>query len=161
MVILAYGWVIFFGAPYIPTLKQQRQDAIKLLNLKKGQTFIDLGCGDGGLLILAAEQGWKAVGYELNPFLALVAWLRTRRFGRRVKVHCGSFWKADLSQADGLFVFLIGHYMKKLGRLIDSQPHPQLRVVSNAFKIPGQKIVKQVGPLMLYEYPPKRNDARQ
>lgn len=156
LVIVAYGWVIMFGAPYVPTLRRQRAAAIKLLDLKPGQHFIDLGCGDGGLLILAAKQGWQAEGYELNPFLALLAWLRTRRYGRQVKIYCRSFWRADLSRADGIFVFLIGHYMKKLDRLINEQPHPKLLVVSNGFEIPGRRTKLQKGALLLYEYPPKR-----
>ena len=154
--ILTYGWVIFFGAPYIPTLKKQQRQAIKLINLKKGQVFVDLGCGDGGLLILAAERGWKVIGYELNPFLALVAWARTRRFGRQVKVKFGSFWRADLSSADGVFVFLIGHYMAKLDSLISNQPHKRLKVVSNAFAIPRRKLIKKRGAMFLYQYPDNR-----
>ena len=151
LVVLAYGWVILFGAPYVPTLKPQRQAAIKLLNLKQGQHFVDLGCGDGSLLVLAAKQGWQATGYELNPFLVLVAWLRTRRYGRRVRVVWGSFWRADLSQVDGVFVFLIDHYMTKLDRLLNDGPKP-LRVVSNSFRIPGRSYSQKQGPLFLYIY---------
>src|SRR3990167_2533034 len=87
--IVSYGWVILFGAPYIPTLKRQRHQAIELLALKPGQTFIDLGCGDGSLLILAAQRGWRAIGYELNPILVLVVWLRTRRYRHLVKLKWG------------------------------------------------------------------------
>lgn len=153
--VLSYGWVILFGAPYIPTLQKQRRQAVALLSLKPGQLFVDLGCGDGGTLLLAANQGLKAVGYELNPFLAALAWLRTRRHGRRVKVIFGNFWRADLAKADGIFVFLIGHYMEKLDSLIVDQPHKKLKVVSNAFAIPGRKAVKKQGALLLYEYPAK------
>lgn len=156
LLILAYGWVILFGAPFVPTLKKQRKQAIKLMDLKPDQLFVDLGCGDGSLLVLAAERGWQAVGYELNPFLALYAWLRTRRYGCKVKVICSNFWKADISKVDGIFIFLIGHYMAKFDDFINSQPHKKLKVVSNAFEIPGRKPVGKLGPLLVYEYPAKR-----
>ena len=155
LMVITYGWVILFGAPYIPTLKKQQAEAFKLLGLKKGQLFVDLGCGDGGVLKLAADQGLRVVGYELNPFLAIIAWVRTRRYGRRVKVKLGNFWRADLSEADGIFVFLIGHYMKKLDQLITSQPHKKIKLVSNAFTIPGRRPIKKRGALLLYEYPPR------
>jgi SAM-dependent methyltransferase len=79
----AFAAVIFFGAPYLPTLRPQIQAAFALLELKPGQTLLELGCGDGKVLVAAAEAGYKAVGIELNPILALVAWARTAAGPRR------------------------------------------------------------------------------
>src|SRR3989344_8091828 len=84
LLVLAYAFVLPFGAPFLPTFKKQSSEALDLLDLKPGQVFVDLGCGDGRLLELAAARGLRAVGYELNPFLALYACGRTRRYGRRV-----------------------------------------------------------------------------
>lgn len=156
LIILAYAFVLPFGAPYLPTLRKQGDEALDLLDLKPGQVFIDLGCGDGRLLILAAERGLKAVGYELNPVLALIAWLRTRRYGRRVKVRCSNFWRADLSGADDVFVFLINHFMVRLDKMLSrySKDH-QIKLVSNSFKIPGKKPLKRKGALFIYVYKAK------
>ena len=153
LLIIAYGAVIAFGAPFLPTLKKTQVDAIKLIDLKKGQVLVDLGSGDGSVLGRAAASGLIAVGYELNPFLVIYSWVVTRRFGRQVKIVPGNFWHADISQADGIFVFLIGHYMEKLDKLITSQPHKKLKVVSHAFEIPRRKPTKKKGALFLYEYP--------
>jgi SAM-dependent methyltransferase len=153
LLILAYGFVIPFGAPFLPTMKKQRQDALDMLELRPGQVFVDLGSGDGSLLVLAAERGLRAVGYEINPFLWLYSWARTRRFGRRVRVHLKSFWRADLSAADGVFVFLITHHMQRLAKLINArQGKKPLRVVSHAFKIPAKKPARKSGALFLYIY---------
>ena len=158
--VLAYGFVIPFGAPFLPTMKKQRQAALDLLDLKPGQVFVDLGSGDGSLLVLAAQHDLKAVGYEINPFLWAYSWLRTRRFGRRVRVKFKSFWRADLSQADGVFVFLITHHMERFDKYLKQQAtlrlgsgqEKPLRVVSHAFKIPGQTHAKKLGALFLYIY---------
>jgi hypothetical protein len=153
ILILAYAFVLPFGAPYLPTLKKQGSDALDLLDLKPGQTFVDLGSGDGRLLSLAAERGLNAIGYELNPFLATYSWLATRRHGRRVRVRLGSFWRADLSQTDGVFVFLIGHHMKRLDSFMSQfAKNRQIKLVSNSFKIPGKKPISKKGPLFLYIY---------
>jgi len=153
LIILAYAFVLPFGAPYLPTMKDQREDALDLLGLQPGQTLVDLGSGDGGILVLAAERGLKAVGYEINPFLWLISRLRTLRYGRRVKIKFRSFWGADLSQADGVFVFLITHKMEKLDKLLSTQKSKKsLPVVSHAFKIPGKKHLKKSGALFLYQY---------
>lgn len=160
LLVLAYGFVIPFGAPFLPTMKKQRDDALDLLDLKPGQVFVDLGSGDGSLLVLAAQRGIRAVGYEINPFLWAYSWLRTRRYGRRVKIKFRSFWRADLSGADGVFVFLITHHMEHLNiflnqqaslRLRSGQEKP-LRLVSHAFKIPSHKPAQKNGALFLYIY---------
>jgi SAM-dependent methyltransferase len=151
--VIIFGFVLLLGAPYLPTLKKSGNDALDLLELKPGQTFVDLGCGDGRMLALAASRGLNAVGYELNPLLALFAWLRTRRYGRRVKVRWGDFWRADLSGADGVFVFLIGHFMERLDEMARQQAAQRtIRLVSNSFKIPGKKPARQKGALFLYIY---------
>jgi len=160
LMVISYALTIPFGAIYIPTIKDERQKALDLLDLKPGQTFVDLGSGDGTMLILAAQRGWKAIGYELNPFLAIVSWLRTRRYGRHVKVRLGNFWKADVSNADGIFVFLITHHMKRLDRFLIKQARQKdLKVVSNSFEIPGRKYSKKSGPMFLYIYGSKPPNA--
>src|SRR5437870_1372345 len=115
--ILAFQFVVLFlGAPYVPTLHKQRETALDLLNLKPGQTLIDLGCGDGAMLITAAKRGINTVGYEINPLLVLIAWLRTRRYGNKVKIVQGNFWQKDWPQADAVFVFLTNRYMDRLNQ---------------------------------------------
>lgn len=153
VLVLAYGFVIPFGAPFLPTLKKERKSVLDLLDLKPGQVFVDLGSGDGSLLKLAAQRGLRVTGYEINPFLWLYSWLRTRRYGRRVEVRLRSFWRADLSSADGVFVFLITNHMERLNELLSGRPGKKpLRVVSHAFKIPGQKPAQKLGALFLYIY---------
>jgi hypothetical protein len=152
--LLFFGLVVLSGAPYLPTLHRQRHIALELLNLKKGQMLVDLGCGDGSILLAAARQGLVAVGYEINPLLAGFVWLRTRPYRRQVRVVWGSFWRADISQADGVFVFLIENKMAKLDRFISRQVIKPLKVVSHGFTIPGRRPLRQREALFLYHYQP-------
>lgn len=153
LLIMAYGFVLLFGAPYLPTMKKQREQALDLLDLRPGQVFFDLGSGDGAMLIEAGKRGLNAVGYEINPFLVLISWVRTRRFGRRVKIKFRSFWRADLSSADGVFVFLITHRMEQFDEFLKAKANKRsLKVVSHAFEIPGKKPIKKSGPMFLYKY---------
>ncbi|HET7529279.1 MAG TPA: hypothetical protein VFJ84_03590, partial [Candidatus Saccharimonadales bacterium] len=69
LLIAAYSFVLLFGAPYFPSLSPHVKAGLDLLDLKKGQTVYDLGCGDGRFLKAAARRGIKSVGYELNPFM--------------------------------------------------------------------------------------------
>jgi SAM-dependent methyltransferase len=152
VIVLAYGVVILFGAPYLPTMAKDRRAALDMLALKKGQLLIDLGSGDGGLLVEAGNRGLRAIGYEINPILVLISWARTLRFGRRVGVRWGNFWRADIADADGIFVFLLDRFMPRLDKKLATEVKPGIKLVSHAFKIPGRQPQVKKGALFLYQY---------
>jgi hypothetical protein len=152
LILICFGGVLLVGAPYLPTLTPGVQAALELSGAKKGDTLIELGCGDGKVLIAAAQKGINIVGYELNPLLALVAWLRTRRYRKQVQVIWGDFWRADWPQATAIFTFLLPKYMKKLDTKIAQYPHKPVKLVSHAFEIPGRKPLKQKDGVYLYGY---------
>jgi 16S rRNA A1518/A1519 N6-dimethyltransferase RsmA/KsgA/DIM1 with predicted DNA glycosylase/AP lyase activity len=153
ILFFVFVFVILFGAPYVPTMAEQRKNALDLLDLKKGQTVYELGSGDGSLLLEAAERGWRAVGYELNPILVLVSRWRARRYGNSVKIVWSNFWKADFSDADAIFVFQMDRSMKNLEAKIKKEVGDRpFKVASHAFKIPGKKPAKKSGAVLLYQY---------
>lgn len=151
--ILVFGFVVFFGAPYLPTTRKQINSALDLLDLKPGQVMLELGSGDGRVLNAAASRGWQVVGYELNPILVLVSRLNTWRYRKQIKIVWGDFWRSAWPKHDGVFVFLLDRYMKKLDKKIiqESIGHPR-KVVSFAFKIPGKKPAKAKHGVYLYTY---------
>lgn len=152
LLVALFGFVLAFGAPYLPTRRKEAEIALDLLGLKKGQTLYDLGCGDGRVLKLAAKQGFRGVGYELNPLLVLAAKIHTYKYRRQIKIVWGNFWKADVSEADGVFIFLLERFMRKLDRKLQREIRKPVRVVSFAFKIPDRKIEKTKNGMYLYEY---------
>ncbi len=149
---LCFGFVLLYGAPYVPTLDPQVQTALSLIDLQEGQTLLELGCGDGKVLIAAAERGIYAIGYELNPIMAAVAWVRTRRYRSHVRVICGNFWNQSWPAADGIFVFLLDKYMPRLDTKITQNCQKPVRLVSFAFKVPGKQEIGQKNGIFYYEY---------
>lgn len=151
--IVVYSFMIgvVFGAPYLPTLDSQRRTALKLLDLKPGQTLYDLGCGDGRMLRAAAKEGLNAVGYELSPILVLVARFINFRYRKQVRVVLGNYWSADWSGADGIFIFLLDKYMAKFDAKVKSLDKP-MKVASYTFQIPDKKPVRKENAVFLYEY---------
>lgn len=150
--LLSFGVVLLFGAPYLPTLTPQVNEALKLSKLKAGDTLLELGCGDGKVLIAAAKLGIYAIGYELNPFVALVAWLRTRQYKSLVKIVFGNFWTAQWPKANAVFTFLLPKYMSKLDSKMSHYKHKPTILISNAFVIPNKPIDAQKNGVNLYIY---------
>ncbi len=152
LVLGCFCFVIFVGAPYLPTLTPQVQAALELIDLQPGHTLLELGCGDGKVLIAAAKQGIKSVGYELNPFMALTAWLRTRRYRRLVTVVWGDLWHTSWPPAEAIFVFLLPRYMSKLNKKVMQYKHKPVKLVSFAFQIPGKTVIIEKKGVYLYIY---------
>lgn len=151
--LLLFGFVIIIGAPYVPTLASQQREALKLLDLEKGQTVLDLGSGDGRFLREAARQGYQAVGIEANPLLVLVSLIICLPYRKNVRIIWGDMWHANWPKADGIYVFMHTRFMKKLdNKIIQQCSGKNINVVSYAFEIPGKNVVKKHKGLFLYRY---------
>ena len=162
VVFMIFAAAIFFGAPYLPTLKPQIDEALDLMDLKQGQTMLELGSGDGRVMLAAARRGWKVVGYEINPLLVVLSWFVTLRYRRQVKVIWGSYWHKPWPACDGIFTFLLDKYMERLDEQIWLNCKKPVRVVSFAFKIPGKRIARRKKGMFLYVYnQPKKKRTRR
>jgi 16S rRNA A1518/A1519 N6-dimethyltransferase RsmA/KsgA/DIM1 with predicted DNA glycosylase/AP lyase activity len=149
VLILTFGGVILRGAPYLPTLDAQARAALDLLQLKPGQTLLELGSGDGKVLVAAAQAGLNVVGVELNPFLVIVSWLRTRRYRKQVRIIWGDFWLVEWPECDAVFAFLLKQFMPKLDKRMQVIKKP---LVSFAFQIPDRKADAEKAGVFLYDY---------
>jgi SAM-dependent methyltransferase len=160
VVMICFGAVLLFGAPYLPTLTPQVAAALKLAELKPGDTLLELGCGDGKVLIAAARQGIKSVGYELNPILAFVAWARTRKYRKNVKIIWGDFWKIEWPESQAIFVFLLPKYMKKLDTKVIQYSFKPVKLISFAFAVPGRQPDQIEAGVFRYNYHKAKRSAR-
>lgn len=152
-IITPFAAVIYVGAPYLRTLRSARDNAFTLLDLKKNDLLIDLGSGDGALLLEAAQRGYRAKGYELNPFLCVISYLRTFRYRKQVSIKCTNYWGQPIdSSAKAIFVFSQDQFMAKLKDKLNKETSKGQKVVSFNFKIPDKKIANSIGNTYLYKY---------
>lgn len=152
VVALLFSLGTVLGAPYLPTRQPQSQTALGLLRLKAGQTVLDLGSGDGSFLLVAARQGIRGIGYEINPLLVIWSKLRLWRYRRLVKIYWGNYWNQSLPAADGIYVFLIKRYMRKLDRKLSKELPKSTPIASFAFTIPGKRVLSKENGIYLYRY---------
>ncbi|OQX51455.1 hypothetical protein B5M47_00425 [candidate division CPR3 bacterium 4484_211] len=142
---------MLFGAPYAPSQKGVIEKMIKLGEIKQGTKVVDLGSGDGRLLIAVTRLGAEAHGYEINPFLFCWSKIRIKRARtKKALVHLKDFWRVNLSNYDVVFLFgtplIMGRLEKKLQKEL---PH-NARVVSNYFQFPNWPLSKKLGKVYCY-----------
>ncbi|XP_031215899.1 ATP synthase subunit C lysine N-methyltransferase isoform X2 [Mastomys coucha] len=80
--------------PFVPATSRQVENVVKMLRHRKGP-LVDLGSGDGRIVIAAAKEGFPAVGYELNPWLVWYSRYRAWREGVHgsAKFYISDLWK--------------------------------------------------------------------
>lgn len=154
VLFIAFCLVAIVGAPFLPTKKAYVEKALDMFALKPGETLLDLGSGDGRMLTAAALRKIHTVGYEINFFMYLYSLVATMRHRKYVRIIWGNYWNRQLPDADGIFVFLLQPYMKrldsKLTRNYKGKRSP--RLVSFVFTVPDKKPSRQQDGLYLYDY---------
>jgi len=151
-IIIVFGAVVIVGPPYVPTLTKQMETALKLLDLKPGQTLLELGSGDGRVMKAAAKQGLNVVGIELNPFLVIISRIRCWKYRKQVTIIWDDLWKAKWQQADGIFTFMLQRQMGRLDARITVWHEKPVRLASFAFHIPDKVPRSKYNGIFLYEY---------
>jgi SAM-dependent methyltransferase len=141
------------GAPFVGSQPDRQKKMIDLLALKPGETVLDLGSGDGRLLVAAAERGCHVIGYEANLFLVWYSrlWLWRRGFGSRSAIHWGDFWRADWSAADAVMLYGFPTIMARLEKKFAAELKPGARIVSATFQLPTWPPTATAGDVFLYK----------
>lgn len=166
VLILGWTWFLvpaFYGLPSVHTRKGRIRAALRMANLKADETLYDLGAGDGRVLVIAAQEfGARAVGIEVGPVQCAAAWLNARVNGvsHRVRVKRGDFFKADLREADVVFVYATSSQAARLEKQLESQLRPGARAVTISFDFPDWEPAgfDNRELIFLYEMPPKRGN---
>ena len=123
----------------MPTSMKETRFILKEAGLKKGQTFLELGSGDGRVTREAVTKyGVRGVGIEINPVLILISrlWIKIRKI-KNVEFKKEDILKTDLSQADILYLFLFPELIAKFSQKIKNKGKKNLLVISHGFKVDG------------------------
>lgn len=140
------GWR---AAPWVPTWQRDVRRMLRLADLKPGELVIDLGSGDGRILLTAVREfGSRALGYELSllPYLVSRFRLALGQLGGRAEVHFADFLTADLSAADVITIFLTPEAMEKLRKKFVHGLKPGCRIVSAVFRLPDWPLLRTDQP---------------
>jgi tRNA A58 N-methylase Trm61 len=134
-----------FIAPFVATPLPVVKQMLTLAQLKPGEIIYDLGCGDGRVVIMAAQEfGARGVGVEMREDLVKQALSKVSELGLdgRVKIVQSDMFKVDLAQADVVTLYLTTSANDKVKPKLESELKPGARVVSHDYEILGWRSVK-------------------
>ena len=134
--VLAQGVDKELDTPYVPTPQAVVERMLELAQVKPGDTVVDLGSGDGRIMITAAQKyGARGFGVELDPRLVRRSNDEARRAGvaDRVKFLQQDLFKTDFHEADVLTLYLLPDVNTALRPKILAELKPGTRVVSHDY----------------------------
>ena len=125
--------------PYVPSPDVVVKAMLKLAAVTKGDTVIDLGCGDGRIVVTAAlDYGASGIGYDLNPERIKEANSNAAKAGvdKRVRFFERNLFDADIKEATVVTLYLLPGVNEKLKPKLLADLKPGTRVVSHSFAMP-------------------------
>ena len=122
--------------PYVPTKYPVVDEMLRLANVQKIDLLYDLGCGDGRIVVTAAQKfGARAIGVDIDPDRIQESEENAAKAGvkDRVKFIQGDLFQADFHDASVLSLYLLTSVNLKLRPKIIRELRPGTRVVSHNF----------------------------
>ena len=143
---LAYG--AWSAAPWVPLSGRDVERLLDLAELKPGELFYDLGCGDGRMLTAAARRGAQAVGFEIALVPYLLAHVRRLLSSERslISIRYQNFWKVPLTGVKVVGCFLTPSAMARLEPKLAAELEVGARFVTYAFKLPNRPLTRTSKP---------------
>jgi len=147
--------------PWVPTPDEVIDLIMRVARATPRDTVLDLGSGDGRVLIYSALKfGTRGIGIEIEGHRVAEARAEAEKAGVSQKVRFveQDFFKADVSKATIVFMYLFTAVMGKLKPKLLSELMPGTRVVAYQFNGMGDWMPSKVlrdfqHPIYYWEVP--------
>ena len=116
---------------WVPTPLWVMREMLKMAEVGKNDVVVDLGCGDGRVLVEAARRGAGAIGVEANPQMAALARRNTSECPF-VRIIEADMFEVDLSTATVVFLYLLSGLNLRIRDKLRALP-AGTRIVSHQF----------------------------
>ncbi|XP_034469427.1 ATP synthase subunit C lysine N-methyltransferase [Hippoglossus hippoglossus] len=123
--------------PFVPATTAQVENVLQALRVRSG-SLVDIGSGDGRIVIAAAKHGFRASGFELNPWLVWYSRYKAWREGvhSSTSFHISDLWKVSFAQYSNVVIFGVPQMMDQLELKLARELPSSARVVACRFPFP-------------------------
>lgn len=159
VIIMVFGFVVFRGAPYVPSHRGEviRAFSSDLYLVSDKDVVVDVGSGDGIILRLASKQGARAIGYELNPVLVLLSRFLSRN-DKKVTTCLSDFWFTALPDETTLvYGFMVTRDIEKMANKLQKEANRlqhSLYFICYGTSFKDHVKIKELGAHHLYLFEP-------
>lgn len=125
-------------APWVPSRGRDLKRIFKLADLKPGQVFYELGCGDGRVTIYAANNfNIKAIGLEISlPFYLICKLRQFFQKSNKLEFKFKNLYKENLAPADAVYFFGMPYVLnEKFCQKLRKELRPGTKIISYSFKL--------------------------
>ncbi|HEY9881620.1 MAG TPA: methyltransferase domain-containing protein [Leptolyngbyaceae cyanobacterium] len=132
---------------FIPTPADAIEAMLELAAVTSEDVLYDLGCGDGRLLLRAAQRwGTQGVGIEIDPILIQAAQARAEAAGvdNKLSFRQGNLYDCDFAEVTVVVLYLLPHLNLRLRPRLLKELRPGTRVVSHQFDMGDWKPTRVV-----------------
>ncbi len=127
-------------APYVPTPHAVVETMLELAELSEDDVIIDLGCGDGRIVVAAArDYGARGIGVDIDPELIEKAKRLAKSSGveHLVEFRVEDATRTNLATATVVSLFLTPGGNELIRPQLENQLGPGARVITHNYTIPG------------------------
>jgi Methyltransferase domain len=126
----------FLPTPYIPSTNLAVDEMLRVADVKPGDFVVDLGSGDGRIVIAAArDYGARGLGIDIDAALVTESIENARKAGveDRVAFRQGDALTAEISEATVVTLYLLPNLVEKLKPRLLAHLKPGTRIVAHDF----------------------------
>lgn len=163
VVVVSILFPAFVGGAYSPTRGRVVRKMVEYARVGPGDVLVDLGAGDGRILMEAGRRYQaRVVGIEIDPLRWMYCRVRllASPIRRRASVRLANFFDVDLSFATAVTFYLSQAAADKLKVKLEAELPDGARVVSYRRPIPGWQPAHHDQEDDVYVYVVRRDDAK-
>jgi hypothetical protein len=135
-----YAPAFWTRVPYYPTPRAAYSLILAELPTDRPFTFLDIGCGFGGMLFFLSKRrpNGSFVGIEIGLMPWLYGALKARFVAKnRVSIRFKNMWTEPLERYDTVYTFLSPAPMEKIWEKVCAEMRPGSLFITNTFEVPA------------------------
>jgi SAM-dependent methyltransferase len=148
--------------PYVPTPMKVVDAMLDLAQVTKNDLVYDLGCGDGRIVVRAAQRfGCRGVGVDLDPQRVAEARANAKKAGvaQLTQFEVGDVFEFDIAPATVVTMYLLPGINLQLRPRLLKELRPGTRIVSHDFDMgdwtPQRHVDVDRSRIYLWTVPPR------
>ncbi len=138
--------IYWYWVPFVPSADNKVMELVKILKIKKWQSFLDLWCGDWKVLEAVKERFPEAFvsGIENSPKPFNLALKRRKNNNLDYTIIQNNFFKENFSKYDIIYSYLLWYLMKKIWIKVKAECKPWTLFYASEFEIKWEKFIDKI-----------------